>query len=67
MFCIVFTCTKCSMGRAKYHWVNWLKNNIDRAHYIEFHVLNIHQVYISTSSKRKTKNYITIYYKTHFN
>ena len=44
-----------------------LKNNIDRVHYSEFHVLNIHQAYISTSSKRKTKNCITIYYKTHFN
>ena len=22
MFCIIFTCTKCSMGIAKYHWVN---------------------------------------------
>ena len=50
-----------------YHWVNWLKNNIDRVHYPEFHVLNIHQVYICTSSKRKTKNYIAIYYKTRFN
>ena len=50
MFCIVFACTKCSMGRAKYHWVNLFKNNIDRVHYSEFHVLNICQVYISTSS-----------------
>ena len=25
MFCIAFTCTQCSMGRAKYHWVNWFK------------------------------------------
>ena len=44
------------MGRAKNHLVNgcFLKD-IGRVHYSEFHVLNIHQVYISTSSKRKTK------------
>ena len=41
--------------------------NIDRVHYSGFHVLNIHPAYISSSSKRKTKNCITIYYKTHFN
>ena len=61
------------MGRAKYHLINgFSKNNIDRVHYSEFHVLNIHQVYISTSSKRKNKNnnikYTTInpYYFLHF-
>ena len=61
------------MGRAKYHLINgFSKNNIDRVHYSEFHVLNIHQVYISTSSKRKNKNnnikYTTInpYYLLHF-
>ena len=38
-----------------YHLINgFSKNNIGRVHYSEFHVLNIHQVYISTSSKRKT-------------
>ena len=45
-------------------------------HYSEFHVMNIHQVYISTSSKRKSKisikqnniKYTTInpYYLLHF-
>ena len=44
------------MGRDKYHLINgFSKNNIGRVHYSEFHVLNIHQLYISTSSKRKTK------------
>ena len=34
-----------------YHLINgFSKNNIDRVHYSEFHVLKIHQVYISTSS-----------------
>ena len=48
---IFVTYTKCSMGRAKYHLINgFSKNNIGRVHYSEFHVLNIHQVYISTSS-----------------
>ena len=61
------------MGRAKYHLINgFSKNNIDRVHYSEFHVLKIHQVYISTSPKRKNKNnnikYTTInpYYLLHF-
>ena len=61
------------MGRDKYHLINgFSKNNIGRVHYSEFHVLNIHQVYISTSSKRKNKNnnikYTTInpYYLLHF-
>ena len=70
---VVVTYTKCSMGRAKYHLINgFSKNNIDRVHYSEFHVLNIHQVYISISSKRKNKNnnikYTTInpYYFLHF-
>ena len=56
---VVVTYTKCSMGRAKYHLMNgFSKNNIVWVHYSEFHVLNIHQVYISTSSKRKTKFFI---------
>ena len=56
---VVLTYTKCSMGRAKYHLINgFSKNNIDRVHYSEFYVLNIHQVYISTISKRKTKIFI---------
>ena len=61
------------MGRDKYHLINgFSKNNIGRVHYSEFHVLNIHQVYISTSSKRKSKNndikYTAInpYYLLHF-
>ena len=49
---VVVTYTKCSVGRAKYHLINgFSKNNIGRVHYSEFHVLSIHQVYISTSSK----------------
>ena len=53
---VVVTYTNCSMGRAQYHLINgFSKNSIDRVHYSEFHVLNIHQVYISTSSNRKTK------------
>ena len=37
-----------SMGRAKYNLINrFSKNNIGRVPYSEFHVLNIHQVYIS--------------------
>ena len=69
--------TKCSMGRAKYHLVNgFFLKDIGRVHYSEFHVLDIHQVHISTSSKRKTKismkqsniKYTTInpYYLLHF-
>ena len=56
---VVVTYTKCSMGRVKYHSINgFSKNNIDRVRDSEFHVLNIHQMYISTSSKRKTKIFI---------
>ena len=58
-----------------YHLINgFSKNNIGRVHYS--HVSNIHQVYISTSSKIKTKisikeniiKYTTInpYYLLHF-
>ena len=65
------------MGRAKYHMINgFSKSDVVRVHYSEFHVLNIYQVYISTSSKRKTKfsikqnniKYTTInpYYLLHF-
>ena len=65
---VVVTYTKCLMIKAKYHLINgFLKNNIDRVHYSEFHALNIHQVYISTSSRRKTKifiNQINIKYTT---
>ena len=56
---MVVTYTKCSMGRAKNHLINgFSKNNIDRVRYSKFHLLNIHQVYISTSSKRKAKIFI---------
>ena len=56
--------------------MDFQKKNIGRVHNSEFHVLNIHQLYISTSSKRKTKisieqnniKYTTInpYYLLHF-
>ena len=59
MASVVVTYTKCLMSRAKYHLINgFSKNNIGQVYYSEFHVLNIHLTYISTSSQRKTKMFI---------
>ena len=52
----MYVCTYVRMYVCMYHLIKgFSKNNIGRVHYFEFHVLNIHQAYISTSSKEKHK------------